>query len=266
MSSLVIPILLFALLIAIVVGLRLALSSRQGENLKYEISKSLFSPAERSFLGVLDSSLPEGIRVFGKVRVADVLSPSKANGKEGWQAAFNKISSKHFDYVLCDAGTLQVKAVVELDDKSHNSKRTAARDGFLNEACQTAQLPIIRFTAKRTYTINQVQECILDSLSPKDIETKETKKDIALTAQDGGGAADKTHLSSSKIAKRLGQTTDEFLSKLEQCGYIENKDGEMSLTDKGQAIGGEHVKKSRFGPYFKWPSDFDPSWLEATEQ
>jgi len=40
----------------------------------------------------------------------------------------------------------------------------------------------------------------------------------------------------------------------------------MSLTDKGQAIGGEHVKKSRFGPYFKWPSDFDPSWLEATEQ
>ena len=52
------------------------------------------------------------------------------------------------------------------------------------------------------------------------------------------------------------------MSELLLCGYIENKDGEMSLTEKGKSIGGEHVQKSRFGPYFKWPSDFDPSWLE----
>ena len=266
MSSPVILILLFALLLALVLVLRLAMPSRLGEQFKYEINKSLFSPAERSFLGVLETSLPEGVRVFGKVRVADVLSPSKRDGTKGWQAAFNKISRKHFDYVLCDASTLQVKAVIELDDKSHKSERASVRDRFLNEACRTAQLPIIRFTAKRAYTIKQVQECILHSLSEHDSLTNDTKTGEASTTQEVIASADKTLLSSSKVAKSLGQTTDEFLSKLELCGYIENKDGEMSLTDKGQSIGGEHVKKSRFGPYFKWPSDFDPSWLEATEQ
>ena len=259
-------ILIIVLLVTLSLILRFILSGRQSNNLKYEKNKSLFSHAERSFLGVLESSLPEGLRVFGKVRVADVLSPSKENGRNGWQASFNKISSKHFDYILCDANTLQVKAAIELDDKSHKSKITAVRDRFLNEACQTAQLPIIRFTAKRAYTIKQVKEHILNSLSVHDTVTNDTNKDAASTIPERLNPADKTLLSSSKVAKSLGQTTDEFLSKLELCGYIENKDGEMSLTDKGQSIGGEHVKKSRFGPYFKWPSDFDPSWLEATEQ
>lgn len=265
MGSPEIIVLIAVLLIILVLGFIYALSGRQGNSLKYEKNKSLFSHAERSFLGVLESSLPEGFRLFGKVRVADVLSPSKENGRKGWQTAFNKISSKHFDYILCDASTLQVKAAIELDDKSHKSKITAARDSFLNEACRTAQLPLIRFTAKRTYTINQIQEHILNSLSKHDSVTNDTKKDEDSTIQKETTPTDKKTLSSSKIAKSLGLTTDEFLSKLQQCGYIENKGGEMSLTDKGKSIGGEHVKKSRFGPYFKWPSDFDPSWLEATE-
>ncbi|OUX87097.1 MAG: hypothetical protein CBB95_09725 [Alteromonas sp. TMED35] len=265
MSSPEVFILIIVLLVTLPLSLRFILSGRQSSNLKYEKNKSLFSHAERSFLGVLESSLPEGLRVFGKVRVADVLSPSKENGRKGWQAAFNKISSKHFDYILCDASTLQVQAAIELDDKSHKSKITAVRDRFLNEACQTAQLPIIRFNAKRAYTIKQVQEHILNSLSEHDTVTNDTNKDVASTTREGLAPADKTLLSSSKVAKSLGKTTDDFMSELLLCGYIENKDGEMSLTEKGKSIGGEHVQKSRFGPYFKWPSDFDPSWLEKNE-
>ncbi|HBU51468.1 MAG: DNA repair protein [Alteromonas sp.] len=69
-------------------------------------------------------------------------------------------------------------------------------------------------------------------------------------------------ISSSKIAKRLNLTTDEFINALIACNYIEERDGHHVLTQLGESIGGEHVKKSRFGPYFKWPSSFDASLLK----
>jgi hypothetical protein len=48
---------------------------------KYELQDKFYSEAERSFLGVLDSILNEDWRVFGKVRVADVLTPEKGLSK-----------------------------------------------------------------------------------------------------------------------------------------------------------------------------------------
>ena len=84
MGSPEIIVLTAVLLIILVLSFIFALSGRQGNSLKYEKNKSLFSHAERSFLGVLESSLPEGFRLFGKVRVADVLSPSKENGRN-WE-------------------------------------------------------------------------------------------------------------------------------------------------------------------------------------
>lgn len=73
-------------------------------------------------------------------------------------------------------------------------------------------------------------------------------------------------LSSSKIAKRLKLTTDDFLDALLECGYIEERDSQTFLTELGKSIGGEHVEKSRFGPYFKWPSTFDSSLLNVTRE
>lgn len=72
-------------------------------------------------------------------------------------------------------------------------------------------------------------------------------------------------LSSSKVAKRLNMSTDDFMGALLKSGYIEARDGQKYLTVLGQSIGGEHVQKSRFGPYFKWPSSFNSRLLNATE-
>lgn len=56
-------------------------------------STSLFTPAERSFLGVLNQAIEDNAFVFGKARVADVLKPSKGTSRKIWQTAFNKINS-----------------------------------------------------------------------------------------------------------------------------------------------------------------------------
>src|SRR5664280_1382349 len=85
------------------------------EDYPYERQQALFTPAERSFLGVLEQAVEGKLRIMGKVRLADVVKVRTLNNKSAWQKAFNKIQSKHVDFVVCDTDTLGVKLIVELD-------------------------------------------------------------------------------------------------------------------------------------------------------
>lgn len=131
---------------------------------KYVKQEYFYSKAERSFFGVLEGALDHNHRLFGKVRVADILTPKKSFSKSAWWKAFVKISSKHFDYVICDRHTLMPVAVVELDDKSHQSAKAIERDRFIDMACQQAGLPIIRFEAKARYNPGHVRAKIKDAI------------------------------------------------------------------------------------------------------
>lgn len=130
----------------------------------YTSSKYLFSKAERSFLGVLESAVPEGCRVLGKVRVADLVKVNKGLSRSSWQRAFNHISGKHVDFVICDATDIQILAVVELDDKSHRESSRKSRDTFLAGTFGAAGIPLIRFPAKAAYTASEVRESIAKAL------------------------------------------------------------------------------------------------------
>ena len=131
----------------------------------YQLGKGVFSNAERSFYGVLLQAVPEGMVVLAKVRVADILQPKRGMNRSDWQIAFNKISAKHFDFVLCDAKTLAVKLVVELDDASHQKKRRVARDKFLDAACKAAGLELKRVKAKRGYVVDDIRGVLFGELS-----------------------------------------------------------------------------------------------------
>jgi hypothetical protein len=131
----------------------------------YRLKGPLFSPAERSFLGVLIQAVPDENLVLGKVRVADVITPEKGLSRPKWQSAFNRISAKHFDYVVCDRATLRVLSVVELNDKSHKGKKRADRDAFLREACSTAGLRLLEFDAKPSYSVVEVRRQLADEVS-----------------------------------------------------------------------------------------------------
>ncbi|GAA4890349.1 DUF2726 domain-containing protein [Ferrimonas pelagia] len=132
----------------------------------------MLSPAERSFYGVLQHSVSQlnqgGTQylLFAKVRIADVLEPDHRKGTKGWLRAFGRISQKHFDFVLCDAKTLAPVLSIELDDKSHRSNKAKARDNLVNDACECAQLPLVRFPAKRGYQRNEVEFALRQALSP----------------------------------------------------------------------------------------------------
>lgn len=125
---------------------------------EYDAHKNLMSIAELSFYHSLNKAVGDNYLIFAKVRVADVLKPKKnLYHRSEWQKAFNRISSKHFDFVLCDPKTMSICKVVELNDKSHQKPERILRDSFITVACSTADLPLIMIDARRSYCLSELK-------------------------------------------------------------------------------------------------------------
>ena len=159
----------FFLVVAIALIVFLAIVCQRADRdsgvLRYQRLDALFSPAERSFLGVLDQVTKHEFRVFAKVRIADELNPRKGLRKPEWQRAFNKISRKHFDFVLCNPNTLSVLCAIELNDKSHGEKARQARDAFLLDVCEAVGLPLIMLDAKQSYAPAEISAKIANAIA-----------------------------------------------------------------------------------------------------
>ena len=159
MNLIILVIIVFILLFVFKLKVKPQQKSEAFEH-SYERLDVLFTPAERSFFGVLNQAINNDVIAFGKVRVADVITPKKGGVKGAWQTAFNKISAKHFDFVLCNKSDLSFICSIELDDKSHNSAKQKARDAFLEGACKSAGFPLIRFPAKSAYSVDDIRESL----------------------------------------------------------------------------------------------------------
>ena len=149
--------LILGVILFIVIFLLIAKGSGTTGAYLYQLKGPLFTPAERSFLGVLNSVLKDEASILGKVRVADIITPAKGLPRSHWQRAFNKISSKHIDFVLCNKNDFSILCAIELNDKSHNNHKRKQRDAFLEKACEAASLPLVQFKAQAGYSIDEVK-------------------------------------------------------------------------------------------------------------
>lgn len=222
------------ILIVLVIFVFIFLTKRKlGEvdDFPYEKNSTLFSEAERSFYGVLSEATKDKAIVFGKVRVADILKTKKGINHSSRQSAFNRISSKHFDFVLCHPESIEILAAIELDDSSHNSKKRMERDKFLNKACQAANLELHHFKAKRSYSITEVR----DHLFPKKnkavinvISNESERIEPRFNESEDQGKLSCPKCSSElirKVAKKGKHKGSYFLacSAFPKCRYIEKQ-------------------------------------------
>ena len=166
MSSLLLLV-IFAFVVLVVLA---AIKNKQGRAgsiaFPYQPARTLFTAAERSFLGVLDQAVGSEYRVFGKVRVADVAIVKAGLGKSARQSALNRIAYKHIDFVVCRANDLTVVCAVELNDKSHSSQRAQSRDDLLLKVCQAINLPLLTVPAKQAYSLQEIRSQFLTAVSP----------------------------------------------------------------------------------------------------
>ncbi|MCA9031798.1 MAG: DUF2726 domain-containing protein [Planctomycetaceae bacterium] len=131
---------------------------QEAPSLPYERKPELLTKAERSFFGVLQQSVAGRYHVFVKVRLADLLNVRKGTGK--WQSHFNRIQSKHIDFVLCEKEQVTPLLAIELDDSSHQRRNRQERDAFLEEALAVADFPLLRIPVRASYNVNQLRQQI----------------------------------------------------------------------------------------------------------
>lgn len=140
---------------------------------KYNVAKypyfknsALLTPAEISFRHSLRISVDDRFEINSKVRLADIISVHKGLPKSVWSSSFNQIKAKHIDFVLVDKETTEIICGIELDDSSHNKPDRQKRDGFLDAALESANLPLLRFTANHAYKSKEIADSIDAVLSP----------------------------------------------------------------------------------------------------
>jgi very-short-patch-repair endonuclease/predicted RNA-binding Zn-ribbon protein involved in translation (DUF1610 family) len=156
--------LIILLLLLVVVAVALALFKKKAakgpDGFPYQSKDVLCSPAERSFMGALDKIVGENYRVFAKVRLADIVDVQKGLSASARQSAFNRISGKHIDFIVCNANDLSIIGAIELDDKTHRAKGRQERDQFLDKTLESAGVPLLRIKAQSAYSIKEISSSL----------------------------------------------------------------------------------------------------------
>lgn len=143
--------------------------SDQLEELPYFKNSNLLTPAELSFFHVLKIAISNQYDISMKVRLADVISVHKATNKTEWFKAFNRIQSKHIDFVLSDKQTSEILCAIELDDQSHARTSRIKRDAFLEKVLSVAELPLLRFDVTQAYQSDHISQKIQTAINPESL-------------------------------------------------------------------------------------------------
>lgn len=109
-------------------------------------------------------------------------------------------------------------------------------------------------------TLDEVQRLIRISDEIRvSVEKVDKSKDPNETKakQQSTSATDTTYnkLTTSRLAKELGQKTSTLLQQLCDAGYLVKSEDQWQLTEAGKKIGGEFRYSKQYGPYFLWPKD-----------
>lgn len=128
----------------------------------YQRKDYLLTRAERSFFGVLQTAIANRYLLFAKVRLADLVFIPRGTDKR--QSHFNRVQSKHIDFVLCDHDVVRPLLAIELDDSSHERADRQARDGFVDSALAAAGLPILHVPARSGYNVQELANAIQEHI------------------------------------------------------------------------------------------------------
>jgi hypothetical protein len=134
-----------------------ASSTSKASTFPFRLRDDFLSPAEISFYHVLRSIAGDKFTVCPKVSLSDIFFVSRPDQN---QAARNRISRKHVDFLLCDSRSMRPRVGIELDDSSHAHENRRTRDALVQQVFDAAGLPLLRFRAQRAYNISEIESLL----------------------------------------------------------------------------------------------------------
>lgn len=142
---------LYLLIAAFIVLTVLVAAMKAAEGRARYKAREIMTPNEIEFFRRLNAALPD-YWIFTQVAMSALIQPDMGQGK-AYMSAFGKIAQKRVDYAIYD-DYMNLVAVVELDDRTHNKRNDAIRDAYM----ASAGIRTIRFESRRkpdTETIRQ---------------------------------------------------------------------------------------------------------------
>lgn len=171
-ASLLDVVAIVAVVVVVAVAVLAFLMRRAGSH-PYQATAALLSPAERSLLDALRQAVGAEYEVFPKVQLAEVLAVRrKGTTRKQRAAAANEVARRRAGFVVCDAASHAVRAIVETEEPRG---RRASRHGpapFLDAALAAAHLPLVRVPLQESYTADELRDRVA----------------VALRAEGGRGA------------------------------------------------------------------------------
>lgn len=104
-------------------------------------AKKALSQPEQILYFRLCKALPENI-ILAQVQLSRILGVKKGSNYQSW---YNRINRMSTDFVVCNKDS-SIKAVIELDDSSHQTKDRQAADNKKDKALKSAGIRIIRYS------------------------------------------------------------------------------------------------------------------------
>lgn len=111
---------------------------------------------EREFYQRLLAAFPD-CEIWPQVPILALLRPDAKEGSRTFWVAFKQISNMRVDWVI--VRDMEVVAVIELDDRSHDAKRDARRDQIL----KSCGYRVIRFQSNKRPEPQQIYEAVFSA-------------------------------------------------------------------------------------------------------
>jgi len=115
-------------------------------------AKPLLTPTEAQFHACLQQITQQRCHIQIKPRLADVFQHEKTNG------AFQMISQKHVDFLICRHDDWMPMLGIELDDASHERAETKKRDMFVNLLFASTGVPLLRLPVQELGQLERLVE------------------------------------------------------------------------------------------------------------
>lgn len=132
----------------------------------YALRQALFSPDEAAFLAALDEAVGGDFRVFGKVRLTDLVTARRGVGKRALDQASARLDRLRVDFLVCSRESASVVCACELT--GGKSRKLRGPDKALGRACDALRLPLVRVQVAETYSSKALAEQIYTAIyAPK---------------------------------------------------------------------------------------------------
>jgi very-short-patch-repair endonuclease len=112
------------------------------------LPKKIQTENEIAFFNILKKLFPDNY-IAVQVCMSALISASDYKNR-------SQFRSYYVDFVICDQNAENALLIIELDDSSHNKEKRIQQDNRKNSVIAAANIPFVRYLAKRNYNIKEV--------------------------------------------------------------------------------------------------------------